>query len=118
MSNIDDDVTDARPNITHLLAAHAGGETAKVLSHALGEVVAAQENCAVDGARKSKGKLVITIGLERDDSAYRVTIEHKLTVPKVRPDRDLMFATSANGLSRENPRQRKLPFEQVTVQRQ
>ncbi len=103
-----------RPTFLQFLGRHNNGETSETLRDALQDIVAALEQLNQDhGIRASKGQLKITIDVKRKNDVYEVTVNHEVKKPKAPAGTDIMWATGANGLVPENPRQQKFPFTEV-----
>jgi hypothetical protein len=103
-----------RPTFLQFLGRHNNGETSEALRDALQDVVATLEQLNQDhGIRASKGQLKITIDVKRKNDVYEVTVNHEVKKPKAPAGTDIMWATGANGLVPENPRQQKFPFTEV-----
>lgn len=113
-----DDIISKRPNFLQFLGAFENGEAVMRLTGSLEEVVAGMEQLAQDhGIRDSKGRIDIAISIARKKDHYQVRIETKTKIPKAPASEEIMWATDANGLVLENPRQQKLPFTQIVTRR-
>lgn len=62
---------------------------------------------------KPKGKMVISLDFALDDNLMEVTPDIKVTVPKAKHGKSMYFVTPENRLTREDPRQRKLPLDEA-----
>lgn len=108
----------ARPNFLQFLGRFEGGELVERLTRELEEVVAAMEQVDQDfGIRTSKGELDIKVKFLRKNGSYELTIESKIKKPKGPPSGEIMWATEANSLVPENPRQQKFAFSEVRTPR-
>ena len=109
-----DDIVSKRPNFLQFLGSFENGEAVMRLTKDLEDVVAGMEQIAQDhGIRDSKGKIDIAISIARKKDHYEVRIESKTKIPKSPASQEIMWATDANGLVLENPKQQRLPFTQV-----
>lgn len=107
-----------RPNFLQFLGRFENGELVERLTRELEEIVAAMEQVDQDhGIRNSKGSLTIDIKLSRKKDIYDISIESKMKVPKAPASGEIMWATEANSLVPENPKQQKLPFREVVSPR-
>lgn len=103
-----------RPNFLQFLGRFENGELVERLTSELEEIVAAMEQVDQDhNIRNSKGQLSIEIKLARKKDVYDIVIDSKVKKPKGPPSGEIMWATEANGLVPENPKQQKLPFREI-----
>ncbi|MBX9594315.1 MAG: hypothetical protein K2X46_08135 [Roseomonas sp.] len=99
----------ARPFLD-LLREHRNGLTHDELTEALNEVVE-----AVTTERKA-GRLVLTIAVKpHADGAVMVADDIKVTKPKPTKGGSIFFVTPENNLIREDPKQARLPLQEVAA---
>lgn len=104
----------ARPNFLQFLGRFENGELVEKLTREVEEIVAAMEQVDQDhGIRQSKGELEIKVKFHRKKDTYEITIDSKVKKPKGPASAEIMWATEANGLVPENPRQQKFAFTEV-----
>lgn len=105
-------------SILKLLMQHQAGSTVQELDGTLTDMIEHLENLHInEGVRKAKGTLTLKIVLDRDDGVYKITVEPSTKLPKAALPPAIFWATPGNGLSLENPRQSKLPFQDVPRRR-
>jgi hypothetical protein len=92
-----------------LLQEHAGGATQEEISDAIREVVAAVSD------ERRKGSVTITIGIEPlgKGDGLSVSFDVKSKPPVAKPRSATFFATPANDLQRQDPRQTDLPLRDI-----
>lgn len=81
------------------------GAFAAKLTDEIADLNAAMNDFIQDGAKKAKGKIVITIDLELSNGVFDIEASAKLTAPKSAPPRTVMWSTPNNDFSLEHPRQ-------------
>jgi hypothetical protein len=102
-------MSNARPFLD-FLREHRGGATHDDLSEKLQELVA---NVTAEG---KPGKLTFVLTLKpagTRDGALTVMDEVKLTLPKETKSGSIFFASEDNNLVREDPKQRRLPLQEL-----
>lgn len=75
------------------------------LTDEITDLNAAMNDFILDGAKKAKGKIVITIDLELSNGVFDIEAGAKITAPKSAPPRTVMWSTPNNDFSLEHPRQ-------------
>lgn len=103
--------------ISNILAQIGRGQLNELATEQLRELVEAISDPDLPGS-KASGTLTIelTLSLERDTGAVRITPKLTLKKPAAPLDRSLFFVTPEGDLVRENPRQRKLFDDDGNVQ--
>lgn len=111
---MNDIITKAKPNFLQFLGTFERGELVERLTREVEAIVAAMEQVDQDhGIQNSKGELVLKVKFARKKDRYEITADSKVTAPKAPPAVEIMWATAANALVPENPRQQKFAFTEV-----
>lgn len=107
------------PNIVRSFSQFVGeaedGQLQTDLTSEMQDLVAALSNAAAERGGKPKGKLTLTVEMKLVDGAFEVLTDIKIAAPKVARARSIFFATPDNNLTREHPRQQRLPLHDVAV---
>lgn len=98
---------------SQLLAQLEDGDLHDALSHAVPDLIADLEDCRIEQGGKPAGKIVITIDFEDDAGTIEAKSKFEVTKPKRKRRRSIFYPTKDHFLTRENPRQQRLPFEDV-----
>jgi hypothetical protein len=85
------------------------------LTRAVQEIVAELHNARIESGGEPKASLGVVLNFAFDGDTITVTGTVKTTLPKRRRMRSVFYATEENHLTRRNPRQRDLPFKDVTI---
>lgn len=84
------------------------GQLAADLTEAHGDLLAALNNAVLDGARKAKGKLVLTLDYALEGGTVEINAAIKASAPKAPRARTILWTDDHHNLSRTNPRQRDM----------
>lgn len=84
------------------------GQFSADVNHQLQEMAAAMEDIAQFNGGKSKGKLVITIDLTKEDSVFKIASAFKATKPEMPRPKSVLWTTDRNEFSRFPPGQNQL----------
>ena len=87
------------------------------LTTGLVEVVAALNDARQAGTEKPVAAMTIKLAFKLDGQTIDVIGDFTTKLPKVKRERSTFWTTSANRLSRNNPKQQNLPFKDVTGER-
>jgi hypothetical protein len=76
-------------------------------------------NGVIDGVEDTgkAGRLTITIDIKKNGATMNVLAKVTDKTPEVTPDSDVYWPLDTGGLCTENPKQQKLKFEEVVVNR-
>jgi hypothetical protein len=92
----------------------SGGEAESVLSHDLWDLTKRmQEEMEARPGSTIKGKLSLSINLSAKDGHITVGYDVKTTAPKPARSAAVFWFTKGGNLTAEQPRQEKLPFQDV-----
>lgn len=84
------------------------GQFSADIHNEIKDVVAAMEDIAQFNGGKSKGKLVITIDLTKEDSVFKIASAFKATKPEMPRQKSVLWTTDRNEFSRFPPGQNQL----------
>jgi hypothetical protein len=84
------------------------GQFSADINNQLQEMAAAMEDIAQFNGGKSKGKLVITIDLTKEDSVFKIASAFKATKPELPRPKSVLWTTDRNEFSRFPPGQNQL----------
>ena len=87
------------------------------LTLGLTEVVAALNDARQAGTEKPVAAMTVKLAFKLDGQTIDVLGEFTTKLPKVKRERSTFWTTAANRLSRNNPKQQRLPFKDVTGER-
>jgi hypothetical protein len=89
------------------------GDLTRNLTEAVQDLVGDLEDVRHNQGGKPSGKVTITIDLTDEDGVIEAKSNFVVTKPKRKRSRSLFYPTAENFLTRENPRQQRLPFQDV-----
>jgi len=93
------------------------GKTHDELTDKVQEIVADLSEYRGDFGGKPKAKLIITLDFSLDDHLVEVSPTIKTKLPDRPKGKSMYFVTPENRLSREDPRQHKLPLDEIRERR-
>ncbi|MCG8694665.1 MAG: hypothetical protein MI806_25950 [Minwuiales bacterium] len=108
MSDLDHDKTGL--NFTQFVESIDGGQLRADLDDALRDAVASMKEVHSHAGGKPKAKIAVTFDLKLDGGVIEVTPDMKVTTPKRPIDKAVFWATGENKLSRANPDQLNMNF--------
>lgn len=85
------------------------------LSVEVENIVAALNDAKQAGAKSPAAKLAITLAFRLDGQVIEVVGDFKSTMPKVKREKSVFWSTAKNRLTRNNPKQQRLPFRDITA---
>lgn len=100
---------------TQFLGELEDGDLTHNLTQAVQDLVGDLENCRQEQGGKPSGKITITIDLTDEDGVIEAKSNFAIVKPKRKRQRSLFYPTKENFLTRENPRQQRLPFQDVNT---
>ena len=108
MSSEDHDKTGL--NFTQFVQSIDNGDFHADMDEALRDVVAAMHDVYQQAGGKPKAKIAITFDLKLDGGTIEVNTDKKITTPKRPVNKSVFWATRDNKLSRANPDQFHMNF--------
>lgn len=75
------------------------------LSDALREMASSLSDHAHDHNGKASGAIALKVKFKLDGGVFEIFAEHKVDLPKEKPDRTILWATPENFFTVQNPRQ-------------
>lgn len=85
------------------------------LSVEVENIVAALNDAKHAGAKSPGAKLAINLAFKLDGQVIEVVGDFKTTLPKMKREKSVFWATARNRLTRNNPKQQRLPFRDITT---
>lgn len=97
-----------------LLTELEDGQIHDELSKAVQDIVAELETVSAGQGGKPTATLTVKLEFTRDSGVIEIKADYAVKNPKLKRIKSLFWPTKENHLTRDNPKQQKLPFRDVT----
>lgn len=87
------------------------------LSREVQDLIADMQDHATAFGGTAKGKISISLDVTFDKGVFEIAAEKKITAPKERKSKSILWADKDNNFTEENPRQRRFDFNGENVER-